>query len=222
MKSANTFPHRLTEIDQLTRQDHWYLNDDDACCFFGEYSAGEGYRHSTTNQLIINFKKPTDRRGLPEWKYKEKAIRETATAFKSALLKVLDRLTFVPIPPSKAKDDPLYDDRMVRMLNSIRPTPPLDIRELIVQIASTESVHVKEERMRPEQIENLYRVDDKQCIMPVQERIVIVDDVLTTGAHFRAAKSILTKRFPQTRIVGLFIARTARDMVDFEPVSHEN
>ncbi|MXZ24438.1 MAG: hypothetical protein F4Y80_06130 [Caldilineaceae bacterium SB0665_bin_21] len=50
-------------------------------------------------------------------------------------------LTLVPIPPSKAKADPLHDERLTRMLNAIRPEPMLDIRELIVQTESTEPVH---------------------------------------------------------------------------------
>ena len=37
--------------------------------------------------------------------------------------------------------------------------------------------------------------------------MIVVDDVLTAGTHFRAAKSILGARFSDTRIIGLFIAR---------------
>ena len=40
----------------------------------------------------------------------------------------LNKLTFVPVPPSKAKEDPLYDDRLTQMLNLIRPDPKLDVR----------------------------------------------------------------------------------------------
>jgi hypothetical protein len=36
-----------------------------------------------------------------------------------------------------------------------------------------------------------------------------LDDVLTTGAHFRAAKRVLHARFPQAQIIGLFVARRA-------------
>ena len=41
--------------------------------------------------------------------------------------------------------------------------------------------------------------------------IAIVDDVLTTGAHFRAASTVLAVRFPTAQIVGLFIARRVPD-----------
>ena len=37
--------------------------------------------------------------------------------------------------------------------------------------------------------------------------IFIVDDVLTTGAHFVAAQSLLKRQFPETPIKGVFVAR---------------
>jgi len=122
MTSASTFPQRLTEIDDLTRPDHFYLMADDACYFLGEYTARKGFAFSPTNQLVLNFKKSLVKRGSQQWKYKEQAIGQAATAFRTALTgDLLDRITLVPIPPSKAKTDPLYDDRLVRMLGAIRP-----------------------------------------------------------------------------------------------------
>ena len=156
MTSDGTFPQRLTKVDDLTRPDHWYLTADDACYFIGEYTAYRGYAHSDTNHLIFNFKKTMDRRGRPEWRYKDRAIQTAVAAFRRTLApKDLDRLTFVPTPPSKAKGDPLYDDRLTRMLGAIRPKPPLDVRELVVQTVSTAAVHVRDVRPAPEQIQAL-------------------------------------------------------------------
>ncbi len=218
MISNSTFPQRFTEVDDLTRQDHYYLTGDDACYFIGEYTARKSYAYSATNQLILNFKKPMDRQGRPEWRYKGHAIRQAADAFRAALgSDALDRLTFVPVPPSKAKDDSLYDDRLTRMLRAIRPEPPLDVRELIVQTVSTEAVHASDARPKPDQIEELYEIDDA-LTAPAPSFIAIVDDVLTTGAHFRAAKSILSIRFPEVLVVGLFIARRAPDTSDITEI----
>ena len=114
--SRAPFPRRLTAIDDLTRPDHFHLGAGDECYFFGEYVSGRGYQYSPTNQLLMNLKKAPDRRGLPEWRYKEDAIRQVAAAFRYALGDSLDRLTFVPVPPSKARDDPLYDDRLTRVI----------------------------------------------------------------------------------------------------------
>ena len=203
------FPRRLTAIDHLTRQDHVRLRADDECYFFGEYVSGRGYEYSPTNSLIMNFKKPTDRRGLPEWRYKEEAISRIARAFRDALLpEVLNRLTFVPIPPSKAKGHPLYDDRITRLLHQIRPAPPLDIRELIVQTRSTVAAHESTDRPTPEALDAIYEVDG-DLRTPTPSTLLVVDDMLTTGTHFRAAKSVLQRNFPSTRMVGVFVPRRA-------------
>ena len=216
MTSDGAFPQRLTKVDDLIRPDHWHLTADDACYFIGEYTAYRGYAHSDTNHLIFNFKKTVDRRGRPEWRYKEQAIQTAAAAFRRALTpKDLDRLTFVPVPPSKAKGDPLYDDRLTRMLEAVRPSPPLDVRELIVQTESTDAVHVRDVRPAPDQIQVLYRIDET-LTGPVRGVVAVVDDVLTTGAHFRAAKSVLSARFPEAAVIGLFIARRAPDTAAIE------
>ena len=108
MTSASTFPQRLTKIDDLARPDHFYLTAADDCYFLGEYTARKGYAFSATNQLVLNFKKSMDKRGTAQWRYKEQAIGDAATAFRAALNdEWLNIATLVPIPPSKAKDDPL-------------------------------------------------------------------------------------------------------------------
>ena len=216
MMSDDTFPNRLSEVDDLTRPDHWYLTEDDRCYFIGEYTARQGFAYSATNSLLLNFKKTPDRRWRPEWRYKEHALQTAAAAFRRALIPAaLDRLTFVPVPPSKAKGDSLYDDRLTRMLRAIRTEPPLDVRELIVQTESTDAVHDSEVRPRPEVIEALYRIDEA-LTEPAPRHIAVVDDLLTTGAHFRAAKSLLSVRYPGVWVVGLFIARRVPDTADLE------
>ena len=219
MTSATTFPQRLTRIDDLMRSDHVYLSEDDVCYFIGEYTARKGYAYSATNQLVLNFKKTMDRRGLPEWHHKGRAIMVAALAFRTALepmrREMLNKLTFVPIPPSKAKDDPLYDDRLTQMLNLIRPDPKLDVRELIVLKHSIDAFHSSDVRPGPDEIEGLYRIDD-ELTQPEPDLIVIVDDVLTTGAHFRSAQAVLSSHFPTAKIIGLFIARRVPDTSDFD------
>ncbi len=66
---------RLSKIDERTRGAPYYLEVTDPCDFLQEYTARRGFSHSETNQLIINLKKPVDRRDRPEWSHKENAIR---------------------------------------------------------------------------------------------------------------------------------------------------
>ena len=207
--SSGTFPRRVTWIDELTRRDHYYLDDNDKCAFVGEYTARAGFQYSETNRLIFNLKKGMERRGKADWQYKQAAISEAARAFQSVLNKqAMDQYTFVPIPPSKARRDPGYDDRMTQILRQIRPTQLLDVREIIIQETSIIASHVSDVRLSPDQIKALYRLDE-DLTQPDPHAFVVVDDMLTTGAHFKAAQSVLVERFPGKSIFGLFVARRA-------------
>ena len=197
---------RLSRIDSLSRSDHFHLCEDDECYFLGEYTSQAGYQHSDMNQLIFNFKKPMCRKEKEEWQYKVNAISEAARLFREALCEDdLDQITFVPVPPSAAKGTPEYDDRMTQMLRQIRPDSLLDIRELIIQTESSVPVHLEGVR-DPSIIMNNYNVDENMDGSN-PDIIAIVDDVLATGAHFKAAKSKLSQAFPHARMFGLFIAR---------------
>jgi predicted amidophosphoribosyltransferase len=110
------------------------------------------------------------------------------------------------MPPSKAKSDPLYDDRMLQVLRAVDLEDQLDIRELLLCVASRTPAHVTTTRPTVEQLIADFAVDESLAA-PVPMAIALVDDVLTTGAHFVAAKVVLTARFPGTPIRGLFLAR---------------
>jgi len=216
MTSAGTFPNRLTEIDDLSRPDHSYLSAEDNCYFLGEYSAHKGFAFSATNQLIINLKKGLERRDRPEWPYKARAIRTAGEALRASLTDdASGMLTFVPIPPSKAKGDPLYDDRLLQVLRGVWPGRAIDIRELVLQPESTDAVHDQQERPKPAELEARYAID-RQLLQPAPQIIAVVDDVITTGAHFVAIRNLLRREFPDTKIVGLFIARRVPEAVDVE------
>lgn len=220
MTSSDIFPQRLTKVDELIRPDHSYLTPDDDCYFLGEYTARKGFSFSATNNLISNLKKLPSCRGQNQWKYKLKAIKQAADAFCLAInQQALSVATLVPIPPSKSKTDPLYDDRMTRVIQEIQSDTPLDIRELIIQRTTTESSHNLSDgnRPRPEDIQKLYDIDENLSD-PEPSLIALFDDVITTGAHFKAAKFILSDRFKNAKIVGLFIARRVPNTVDIEDI----
>lgn len=205
---------RLQKIDELTRRDHYYLEDGDHCYFFGEYTAGEGHAYSATNQLIHNLKKTMDKRGTPQWRYKGIAIAEAARLLRSAV-KPEARVTFVPIPPSKAKDDPLYDNRLVQILQATCESRPAECRELLLQRQSVAAAHLSDVRPTPDEVAANYRIDESLAD-PAPETIFLIDDVLTTGCHFKAAERVLRERFPRANIVGMFIARRVPKSVDPE------
>lgn len=99
------------------------------------------------------------------------------------------------------------------MLQAIRLDRQLDIRELIVQGKSTQAVHSRENRLRPEEIESLHQVDEA-CAARRPRLFAVVDDVLTTGVHCCTASSVLSTPYPGVRVVGLFLARREPEPAD--------
>jgi predicted amidophosphoribosyltransferase len=70
-------------------------------------------------------------------------------------------------------------------------------------------------RPTPRELEARY-VIDRGLLEPRPQLIAIVDDVLTTGSHFVAVRNMLRREFPDTKTVGLFIARRVPEAVDIE------
>jgi len=216
-------PVRLSEIDDSNRGAHYHLNAGDNCLYLYEYTSGQGYSFSTTNQLITNLKKkPTVSQA--QLRYKAGAILECAAAFGEALNpKWLDIATIVPVPCSKAVGHPDYDRRMERMAGLIRKGA--DVRNLVVQRESTVAAHEAEpgQRITVDQLLALYEIDES-LTAPAPRSIGILDDVLTAGTHFRAMSTVLSQRFPGVPIVGLFVARRVFPpaALDFEGVNLED
>lgn len=204
---------RVLKIEGLMLNDHSYLDDQDECYFAGEYTARKGFAHSETNQLILNFKKSVDKRNTNQWQYKESAILKAADIFKEFLVKDAD-VTLVPIPPSKAKTDPLYDDRLLCFLKAMcSEWQNPDIRELVLQKETSQAAHSSSQRPTPDSLISNYYID-QQIIDPLPKTILVFDDVLTTGCHFKAIKNLLTKQYG-CRVIGLFIARRVPESDDF-------
>lgn len=197
----------LTRVDSLILGDHYYLTADDECYFLREYTARGGFDASETNQIIQNIKKSPERRGRPEWFYKERDLQQAAAELRAALNPAwLRSATIVPVPPHVVKGDPLHDDRVLQIATLMGAGAKTDVRELIVQIATIDSSHQSASRPKPHELRAHYRVDETLCA-PAPTTIGVLDDILTAGAHFRASKDILVERFPGVPVVGVFYAR---------------
>jgi hypothetical protein len=200
---------RFRRIDETNIGDHHHLAPADECYFLFEYTAHKRYDYSATNNLISNLKKKPGSSSIAELRYKAAAIRRCASYIAAAVNR--DRLpdwTMVPIPPSKDRSDPAYDDRLSRVCRLIDAPRPLDVRELVVQSQSTVAAHEAEPGQRPtvDDLLAIYRIDET-IAQPTPNNILIVDDVVTAGTHYRAMHTILSGRFPDVPIHAMFIAR---------------
>ncbi|MGJ0628631.1 hypothetical protein [Xenorhabdus bovienii] len=202
--------YRLQKIDDLTRKKHRYLAEDDVCYYYGEYTSGEDYSYSETNQLIKNLKKNVLTANKNEIQYKYAAISQIAQ-----LVVRLDKLkdfTFVPTPPSKCATHPEYDDRMLTILRVVKSViPVIDFRELITQKDSVTASHTikNNPRPKPEEVATNYNFNHN-LVSGIRQNIVIFDDVLTEGSHYKAMKTVIKQHLPDIQITGLFVARTVR------------
>ena len=192
----------LQTVDDLIRPEYSFLDENDECFFFRERTSGEKYDYSETNQLISNFKIRPELRRTNRWYYKNQAIKKIAFEIRSLDLK---GITVVPVPPSKCKNDPKYDDRLIQVLKKV---PVSDFRELISLNYSLEASHQSTARTSIEELIDAYTINET-LFEPIPDTLAIFDDVLTTGRHFKAIKTILQRYFPSSTIIcGLFIARS--------------
>lgn len=207
-------PERLTWIDETNRDQYHFLEGVDRCLFFGDFFAGRGWSGGFTNQLIKNYKRtPGEIAASAKAKellyYKNGAVTEVAAALRRVFspVSVAER-TFVPIPPSKAPGDPEYCDRLERTLAEAFRGYGADVRPLLRQTRSTGADHRSGgNRLGYEELLALTEVDRQQLDRPLRREVVLFDDVLTSGKHFKVAKTRLLELFPGMPILGIFVAR---------------
>jgi predicted amidophosphoribosyltransferase len=197
---------KLTKIDSTIISDHYYLSSADTCYFLWNYKAGVGFSAGGINQQILNFKIAVNLKGENRYQYKIDAIEGFANDLKKTISSGrLKNCVFVPIPPSKCKKDPLHDDRMlITLQKSFGATG--DIRELILTKKSIPAVHNSPARPTIQNLLNNLKIDNA-LDTNIPDVIILVDDLITTGAHFKACKELLQSKFTDAKIVGLFIAR---------------
>lgn len=203
---------RLTEIDASNIDLHARLTEFDNCLFLFEYTSGQGYAFSATNDLISNLKKKP---GAGGQRYKGQAVNQCAAYLRMALSDDwLAQATLVPVPPSRIPGDPNYDDRIERLCRLIRPGT--DVRLIVRQTQSIAAAHevLPGERPSVEDLLAVYEIDEAQE-NPAPTVIGIIDDVLTAGTHYRAMQIKLSERYPGVPIYGIFIARRVFATPDF-------
>jgi len=208
----------LVKIDIEEKAEHSALRlPDDECYYLFDFYPSRRYGFDAGNDLVKNLKRRVDRSDGPALNRKDWAMRDVANLLRPALAALFDpaNTTFVPVPPSATRSSPLYDDRVAHLLWLACPAAG-DIRELIVCREEREPVHFSAERPSAEELFANYALGEggggsgapaAVAAGPVRERIVVFDDVITSGNHFVACKRFLLGHFPGRRVAGVFVAR---------------
>ncbi|EDX82493.1 hypothetical protein S7335_1197 [Synechococcus sp. PCC 7335] len=181
------------------------------------YTVGQGYQFSDTNQQISNLKiKPSETQRL-HWK--RVAIQKFADEL-TALLKAnipKDRsIALIPMPPSKTSSHPDYDDRVLQVamavatnLSTVRCWPVLEC------VVNRESLH---SGSAPRTVREVYSsIGINKAIFSScneDEIFCLLDDVLTSGATFSAARNKLLEQFPGKKVSGIFWAKAEQTETD--------
>ena len=217
-RGHSALPERLTRIDDCDRRAHHFLTCRDRCLFFGDFHASAGWAGGSINQLIANFKRPRpqiEREPIGERlrRYREQAIATISAALRRQFTReeIESRCTFVPIPTSKRTDDPEYCDRLERTLRRAFDGYAADIRLLLRQRTSTCSDHCSGgDRRSYERLLEITQLDPGCLVTPLRPVVVLFDDVLTSGKHYKVARTRIREAFPEQPIVAVFVARRAQ------------
>jgi hypothetical protein len=204
-------PAAAVALDDSARIDHPYLTAADRCWYLSEYLSGPGYRGGRVNQLISNLKcTPSVVADNPQRRrHKQRAIETVAAAVHSAVSRSwAESATWIPIPPSYAAGHADHDDRLTRILRIAFATYDTDVRTLLHCVHSHAADHLTARRI---DIDSLYaRILVNWAALasrPLREHLVLFDDVLTTGKHYKCCERRLRDARRDASISGLFVSR---------------
>ena len=213
--SDESWSNKLRQIGDIERPDHSYLTPEHNCYYFGEYTSGEGYSHSSTNSIVNNIKKPPSTRETPQWKYKLEEIDRVGSLIRNSLKpEAISSISFVPAPPSKPPSDPDYDDRILQL--SRAAGEDIDIRPLLETVQARDPAHLRDDLRSPDVLVAGMRFcpEHLESVTPVGTHIILLDDVIVTGATFVSCRQILLSHIPDARVSGLFVARRVLEGID--------
>lgn len=207
----------LSKIGVRQREHHIYLTPQHRCYYWGEYTPwaytrGRNAEFSETNSLIADLKVAPDQCGTPEWERKLRAIDLVGGAFAHfwRWRELADKCVLVAVPSSRRRDDPLYDNRIEQVLERVRAYSgiPLECVPLLESDGTPQPSHSAEIRPRLSQLIRSLSINRTVVPLTPPKMVFLFDDVLTTGAHFAACCTHIQRLFPESRIVGNFVARS--------------
>ena len=206
----------LTRIGPEQTGDYHYLDRSDRCYCLGHYHSGEGFEGLGLNRIVLDLKRePGTQYSNPgAWQDKREAITRISSILTISLRKLFPdkKITLIPVPPSKKTEDPEYDDRMVQICNQMAAgLAPVDVFELFVIKQSVQASHLSQMRPTKEQLKENFKLNIQDTGYRPGPLVILLDDVLTSGAHYSACKELLEGLFPAVTVVGFFVARVDHD-----------
>lgn len=187
-----------------------YLCNDDKCFYFLDYIEG-GYEASTHNSMVLNFKKDIKHKNNPMvWQHREKAVNNFALMLHGALSNIADEITIIPMPTSKSQNSPYFNDRLLATMDKLQfyGNNMYHIEKCLDVRMDSEPSHISGDREQQHLRDNLKYNSSANSF---RRYIALIDDVLTTGAHFKVCQQMILENCPyisKFNIAGFFLAKT--------------
>jgi hypothetical protein len=203
----------LTTVDLRRLADHAFLSGSDRCSFLLEFTPGRDPWHRERQRILRDFKcAPSAAMASARLaRRKRRAIGIMAGMLRAAVSRhAAQQVTWVPVPPSKARPDPDFDDRLMQTLQMAFRDYDVDVRPLLFQARSTPADHLGGTRVAADSLIDNLRLDLGSLGQgPVRQAIRLFDDVLTSGKHYKCCELRLRDCLPGTPVSGLFLLRRA-------------
>ncbi len=201
--------HRWRQIDSTQQLAHCDKDFSRHLYYARILTVRRSYSYSETNQLIRNLKKSVDS-NQAQLAYKEQAISKMVDECTELLSDVdvsRSEVVLIPVPSSKTIDDPLYDNRIERVTQGV---------EMRLKGFLSCSILQRTKTIEPQhQSQSKRDVNVQQSSMEVAEgvknlanrRVILVDDVITSGATVQACCNLISEYVTADQIIGIFWAK---------------
>lgn len=198
------------------RENRVALTEDDRCYYYMTYNPFSDLLTNDEKQTITNIKiSPEELQKTPSRAYwKNQSIREVAQWLTQTLKKhtaLIDYL-WLPAPSSKTKNDAHYDDRLQQILTRVnQQIPAFKWFDALYVKKTVEKSRQSNQRNVQQKLGNL--TIDKgfvQALPLPHKKVVVFDDVLTSGATYKAAQLKIKSVDASIDVIGIFIAKAIR------------
>lgn len=192
---------RLTNLDRDLVYLHEGLSEADDIYFLYRYTPGHEYRDKYNNPLILGVKNDIE-------SCIETAAQNLANSMKEET--VFENAMIVPIPTSKITAH--RTEKIARLIKQFDEFSNYLVSPILQVKHETRSSHKSSERLSANELQAAWHLQLNQMSLSFAhpDRIVILDDVLNHGTHFRVASDMIEERFPTARISGVVLAITNR------------
>ena len=204
--------HQWQRIDQSVGVRHINPTQDD-CFFFMHYTSRGGWDASEANSRIYNFKaKPNDPNHPKPVEYILQARQQFINDLKypiGFLLQHHSKVNLTFIPTSRSRRDNLYNDRFEFVCGRLKAIycDKLAPEELVENVKSRQQSSSSNYRRGEEYVQEIKANFRWLGFKDKQDVLIIVDDVIKTGAQFKALKELITEKTDSLpKIYGLFWA----------------